>query len=602
MPPHIAALIEQGDYSQAELALSAWARSEPANPNPWIILGQIAGHGNRPQVAATHFRRVLALSPRLAVAAALLSQALKQLGRLEESLFYAELAADWSPLTAECHANLADMRWFAYRMEEGLSSINRALALRPGVADWMVKKLRFLRFMGHHSQANELARSILAKPDHSSNIDALNCLVESAASSSDWASLPALQSQLETAYRATPPKAIPLSAWFFLTSPVCSYNRSTSANPITAKRLSPPDSKLRIGYLSADYRDHPVAEMLAEVLPYHNRKDFEIHLISTGAIVESHLTRRLAHHADNICSLSHRDDANSYSFLKNDCKIDVLIDLMGGTKGERSGILALRPCPIQFLWLGCPATTGGDYYDAVLLDQIVAPQEFDCHFSEPIARLPSCYHPIGLGHHDELPSIERSELGLPDGVILAGMPQSLNRFRPPFLEQLAKQLSTIENLHLTLKIPGDKIGEIKQFFAGFGVSPSRIHPLPYVPNRATYFASLKTLDFIIDTFPYGGHSTCGEALTLGLPIVTHLGPTVPSRVASSMLRHLGLDHMAHSSQDDMFDYLRKLCCDPGFLNEQKKIVAFCKESATKLNGRIAANIESLCSGSFFPKT
>ena len=316
-----------------------------------------------------------------------------------------------------------------------------------------------------------------------------------------------------------------------------------------------PRGRLRIGYLSADFRRHSVAKFIEPVLREHDRRRFEIFCYSS-AIQEDAVTRRLKALPVQWRRVGALDDIAVARKIASD-EIDVLIDLGGHTQGSRLTVLRHRPAPVQMSYLGYPGTTGLSEVDFRIADEWVEPRgEADRWSSERILR-PSksawCFEPP----KDALLETRRSH-GPPT---LASF-NALKKISAATLDAWAKILARLPAARFVIKtaFARDAPAEarLRDAFSRRGVSPDRIGLLPFLLEEADHLSVYCGVDVALDTFPYNGTTTTCEALWMGVPVVTLAGNTPASRVGVSLLGTVGLSDLVTHDWDEYVDVAVRL--------------------------------------------
>jgi predicted O-linked N-acetylglucosamine transferase (SPINDLY family) len=328
--------------------------------------------------------------------------------------------------------------------------------------------------------------------------------------------------------------------------------RWTTAHPSRAPRA--PGGRIRLGYLSNDFHDHPTALLLVETIEAHNRADFEVYAYSYGADDGRAMRRRLEQTFDRfhcIQSLS-IEDAATLIYQDN---IDILIDLKGFTQGTRSEILSYRPAPVQVAYLGYPGTAGGTLCDYLITDRFLNPQASDEDYSEAFAYLPNSYQPHGapaaLG-----PRPLRADVGLPDeGFVFACFNQAW-KITPLIFDVWCQLLDAVPESRLWLLRDDHAEGSLRREALMRGVDPSRLIFAPPQPQGA-HLARLQLADLALDTLPYNAHTTASDMLYAGVPLVSCPGNTFASRVAGSLLHAVGMGELVVA---DLAEYYELALC------------------------------------------
>lgn len=301
--------------------------------------------------------------------------------------------------------------------------------------------------------------------------------------------------------------------------------------------------KLTVGYLSGDYREHPVAKLLADIIELHDRDCFRVHAYSYGVDDHSPIRKRLERAFDKFVDIRSLTDIDAARRINVD-NVDILVDLTGYTKDSRSGILALRPAPCQVNFLGYPGTMGADFVDYILADRFVAPSQSRDHYTEKLAHLPNCFFPTDS--HAEIASNvpDRTACELPQNGMVFCCFNRAYKITPQIFAVWMRLLKAVPNSVLWLSDNGRLANDNLRIHAKtHGIDPGRIVFAAKVKTAADHLARHKLADLFLDTSPYNAHTTCLDALWAGLPVVTCSGDTFTSRVAGSLLNVLGMPEL-----------------------------------------------------------
>ena len=318
-------------------------------------------------------------------------------------------------------------------------------------------------------------------------------------------------------------------------------------------------ARCRIGFVSADFRTHATSMLLVQVLERLDRGRFEVLLYSHGKDDGSALRRRVEAACDGLIECAEMSSHEEAARIRAD-GISILIDLSGYTQDSRLGVLALRPAPIQALWLAYPSTTGADFVDYLIGDPILTPMDHAADFSEHIAQLPVCYEPTDRERcHPE--ALSRAACGLPeDGFVYACFNQSY-KITASVWQGWCRILARVPASVLWLLVPD--LGVRARLHAAAvqcGIAPARIVFADFV-SPELHLARLPCADLFLDTFPYGAHTTCSDALWMGLPVLTRIGRSFSSRVAASLLAAVGLPELAAADAEQYEELAVRLAAD-----------------------------------------
>jgi predicted O-linked N-acetylglucosamine transferase (SPINDLY family) len=319
-----------------------------------------------------------------------------------------------------------------------------------------------------------------------------------------------------------------------------------------AKQRAGRGGKLRIGYVSSDLREHAVGFAMADVLECHDKEAFEITAYYCG-IDRLDPTRRRAEQAvDRWVDITRLSDAEAAQRVHAD-GIDILIDLNGYTKDARSRIFSYRPAPVAVNWFGYPGTMGSTHHHYLIADPIVLPEEDEIYVSEKVLRLP-CYQPNDRKRvvADAVPS--REAAGLPENAYVYCCFNGSQKLTPDVLDAWLTILREVPESVLWLLSGGTATDERLRALANESdVAPERLVFAERKPNPE-HLARYRLADLFLDNSPYGAHTTASDAMWMGVPVLTYLGSTFPSRVCASVVHAAGLGDLVC---DDIHGYIQR---------------------------------------------
>ena len=300
----------------------------------------------------------------------------------------------------------------------------------------------------------------------------------------------------------------------------------------------------RVAFISGDFRIHPVGYLLIGLIEQFDKSQFELTGVFTGVSDGSELWKRYR------CAFDHYLDVHDMpsldvAKLMRAMEIDIAIDLSGHTEGTRLDVLSHRPAPAQVTYLGFPGTLGLPFIDYLIADPRIIPPELQHHYREKILYLPHCYLPRD---NSVVPSPEtplRSDFGLPDeGIVFCSFNHDY-KINPPMFKVWMDLLNAVPGSVLWLmKLNDGAHVNLSNAAVAHGVDPSRMVYASRLPRVEDHLARYRLADVFLDTFPYNGHTTAGDALLAGLPVVTLCGQSFASRVAYSLLHDVGLPQYA----------------------------------------------------------
>ena len=317
--------------------------------------------------------------------------------------------------------------------------------------------------------------------------------------------------------------------------------------PLAAQAMA--QGRCRIGLVSADFRTHATGLLLVQTLEALDRSRFELLLYSHGEEDGTPLRSRIQAAADRFVDCRQLSLAAQARQIRDD-GVTILIDLSGYTTDSRLALFALRPAPVQAVWLAYPGTLGAPWIDYLIADPVITPLAHAADYTEQLVHLPLCYEPTDERREHPETTASRTDVGLPEqGFVYACFNQSYKITEPVF-SRWCRILQQVPGSVLWLLVPQPRIQQaLRDRAAERGVAASRLIFAPFV-STTEHLARLPLADVFLDTFPYGAHTTCSDALWMGLPVLTQVGRSFASRVAASLLRAVGLPELAVDSAED----------------------------------------------------
>lgn len=465
------------------------------------------------------------------------------------------------------------------RHPEAIAKFMEAAALKPEHVQAHAMMSTSFRDMGLKREAVECLKTVLAlKP---MDLQALSHVSYEKRHFCDWRDLDADVAALEQLL-ATAPRGLARVATVFglLSLPIDPALLLVAARgealvpSVGLPQLPAVDpairrgAKIRVGYLSYDFHEHPVSQLLVEVLEQRDRSRFDLVLYSHGPDDGSRVRDRLKTTADAFVELRGMTDREAAARIRADA-IDVLVDLQGHTRGHRMAILAQRPAPVQVNFLGYPGSTGADYLDYIVGDPLVTPVELAGHYSEKLAQLPLCFQPNGRWRPLPQP-MTRTEAGLPDDAFVMCAFNHTYKILPEAFDAWCAAMREIPHAVLWLKETNGQLRHnVLAEAAQRGIAPERI---VFAQNVAfdTHFSRLALADVFVDTWPYNAHTTASDALWAGVPVVTLYQNSFASRVAASVLNAAGVAELAAEDAAQYERIIVTLAHDPALLQTYRQ--------------------------------
>lgn len=319
---------------------------------------------------------------------------------------------------------------------------------------------------------------------------------------------------------------------------------------------------IRVGYLSENFRNHPVGHCIRDLFANHNRDSFTVYAYSYGPNDKSQFRKKVEQTADNFVDLRNLGDQQAAQRIYDD-KIDILVDLAGYTRGNRFEILAYKPAPIQVSYLAFPGTTGANYMDYFLTDRVASPESHQAYFSEQLLYLPY-YYQVNSRIKISRKKASRSDFGLPEDKIVLGCFNRSLKITPRLFEVWLRLLKNHDNCVLWLYLDNAHAqSNMKQMAVEAKVDLAR---LIFYEKRPIdeHLAHLKLADIILDTYPYSGGATSANALRVDKPVVTLEGKHFLSRMSTSLLRAAHLDELIAGDLQEYEVLISKLIINKQF--------------------------------------
>lgn len=330
--------------------------------------------------------------------------------------------------------------------------------------------------------------------------------------------------------------------------------------------------KIKLGYFSADFHNHATMHLIAEVLERHDKTNFEIYGFSFGPVTNDEWQTRAKNSFNHFINCRDISDAQ-IAQLSRSHEIDIAIDLKGFTQDSRTGIFSERAAPIQINYLGYPGTMGADFIDYIVADHMVIPEDHRAFFTEKVAYLPECYQPNNQSRQTAQKRFSRSDFGLPERGFVFCSFNANYKITPHTFSSWIKILMAVEDSILWILVKDSTAkNNLKQLAMHSGIDIDRIVFAEQLPIEE-HFNRIGLADIMLDTFPYGAHTTASDSLRMGLPFVTMIGETFASRVASSLLRTAGLEELVTNSTKAYQDLAIKLATTPTYLQEIREKMA-----------------------------
>ena len=557
-------------------ALASYDRAillKPDFEQSYLNRGNLLNELERFDEALTNYGRAIAVNPDYAEAFNNRAISLKAIQRFNEALASYDRAITLKPDLAEAYYSRAALLSEMLRPNEAVADYERAIAIKPDYMDAFNNLINLLLKLARYHEALAVCnRAIAVKPETEylegfrihlhmclcewSNLDndcahAKSALANEVCSIQPFMLLP-IAAEPETQLKCA---ELMISRRFSFTEP---------RQPLwQGERYS--HQRIRVAYVSSDFRDHPVAILAAGLFERCDRERFETIAISLDAESQDHMRKRLQEAFDRFVDVRLKSD-REIAALMRDMEIDIAVDLNGFTGKARPGTFSFRPAPIQVNYLGYAGTLGGHYWDYILADRFVIPDEHQDKYAEKIVYLPDSFmvNDDSRKITDRTPS--RAEAGLPETGFVFCCINNSYKITPDAYDIWMHLLREVEGSVLWLS--GMNAGAMENLRAEArkrGVAPERLIFAPRIQSNEDHLARLRLADLFLDAFYYNAHTTACDALWAGLPLVTCPGRTFASRVAGSLLNAIGLSELITQTHEEYAALALKLARDRDLL-------------------------------------
>jgi predicted O-linked N-acetylglucosamine transferase (SPINDLY family) len=588
------ALAERADFSEAfnnrgdalrllgrhDEALASIDRALAFKPHDVFALNsraKILLKLKRYQEAIASADAALAVSSEFAGALVNRGYALLEIGRPEDALLSFGRA-----LRSQSHAEALAGHGYALatleRLEEAVNSYSEALALEPDFVVALNNRAQAYLDLGRPDEAaRDFERLVSLNPTYE---DALGYALYAKLMACDWDSYSEALNRVESAVMSSERVAHP---WVFLAISgsaeaqlkcAQSYAQSKYPAPLAPVQAAPfvsiqdddnrRDRRIRIAYLSADFRRHATTFLMAGLFEVHDKSRFDITAISFGPARDDETSARLRSSFDRFIDVRDQSDQQVAELIRR-LEIDIAVDLKGYTTDSRPGILALRPAPLQVNYLGYPGTLGASYIDYLIGDRIVIPEGRQSCYAEKVVYLPDAYQPNDFKRRISETTPSRAEMRLPEtGFVFCSFNNSF-KITPPVFDVWMRLLNQVEGSVLwLLESNAAAVRNLRRSAEQRGVAASRLVFAPRA-TQEDHLARHRLADLFLDCLPCNAHTTASDALWAGLPLVTCLGSSFAGRVAASLLHAVGLPELIAETLADYEALALKLATEEGAL-------------------------------------
>ncbi len=532
-------LKDHGAPDRAQRAFADAQRLRPAWPAPALALGHIAFSLERFDEARLHFEHALALAPGSIEALCNLGMSVDKLGRPEDARPLLERARTLAPGDETIFLALRTIL-LRDRPEDALQDLLRFEAIAQVTAKLIVTALRASRQLGNDRLERKYLSLALSFPYASDDVESLASVVATL----QYFDV-AIADVRRLLHRYDELQQARLGGW----APLLRPRRDTR-------------DRIRIGYLSADFRIHVMGLLMYGIIGQHDRSVFSVRAYSlVPRVDEDGMTEHIRGLVDGFVSLAGQDDRAAAARIADD-DLDILIDLMGHTAGGRPGLLLYKPAPVIISHLGLHGAIGLRQVDFKLTDSLADTEAAPEYCVEAPLRLDGCVMPFFHAVPEGAPLATRRQLGIDDSAIVFAAFVNLLKLSPHCLALWRSILAAVPGARLAFSPTrdSDQAAFVRRA-TGFGIAAERLVFIPMTGHVPTDRTRYSIVDIALDTTPYTGGDTTVAALDCGIPVVTLRGERQAERMGYSLLAHLGVTDTVAATDDEYIAIACRLATD-----------------------------------------
>lgn len=591
----------------------------PKHAEAWLNYGRSLSKLGKFEEAIKYYDKALQLNPNLMEALSNKGAAMNDLGRFDAALVMFDQAININPNHAETWSNKAIAHGALKQFDSAFACYDKAISLKEDyVVAWNNKGASFKELKRYKEAIDCYDHVIQLSPDYleawvnkADALDEIKCFDEALTcyekaiqldpdfyclqghylhgknKKCDWLNFDSHVAKCEHNVRSGIKSVSPFIGLSLFDDPVVQLMIARSFS--TEARFSAKQNqrkiskktageKIRVAYVSPEFHNHPVSYLIAEMIELHDRHAFEIYGLSLGPDVNDEMRLRLRKGFDHFIDISEKSPSEIIAMCDH-LDIDIAVDLCGYTGLARLDLFAQRLAPIQVSYLGFIGSSGADFMDYIIADEIVIPKDERKNFTEKVIYLPQCYQVSDSKRKISDRVFTRGELGLPESGTVYCCFNASYKIRPQLFDLWMRILQRAEGSVLWL-LDDNKfvIENLRKEAINRGLDPNRLVFAQRVSNE-DYLARFQVADLFLDTFPYNAGTTANDALFAGLPVLTLQGQSFVSRMCSSLLCAVDLTEMVAHTEKAYEDKAVDLAMNPQMLREIKTKLAAAHKSA-----------------------
>ena len=533
---------KQRQYEKAAVAFDKAIQLDPNYFLAWSNRGNLYADQGYPAEAIECFEKALQLNSGYAEAWSNYGNALFDLGNFEGACKAHDQSLACDPNYAEAWFNKANSLTEMKQGELALENYSKAYELKPKIPFLIGQLINSLATHCSWEKNGALITDALKAVSENKSVVPPFILLQTPAS-------PQLQKQ---------------AAQIYIRERISYIN--PASQPVKPRAAG---KKIRIGYFSTDFKEHPVGILMENLIKLHDRSSFEIYGYFLNNKLGDALEIRLKQSFDKSIDLFGIHDVDAHQLIV-DHDLDIAVDLNGHTAGAKTSLFARKIAPVQVNYLGFAGTSGANFYDYLIADKVAIPPTIQDCFTEKLVYMPHSFFPVdtlvSLEEFGSLPS--RESQGLPsEGFIFSSFNNSY-KITPQVFELWMKLLKQVTSSVLWLSTPSElAIKNLRESAAKLDIDPARLIFAHRVPARKDHLSRLRLADLFLDTPFFNAHSTAADALWAGVPVLTQLGQTFAGRIAASQLSALGMPELIVNTPEEYYAKALELATQPQLIKD-----------------------------------
>ncbi len=539
------AYVQQGLFEKAILNLDKSIELNPDNSHSYNVKGIALNSLKKFNDAIVNYKKAIKLKPDNFQAFNNMGISFKAIQNFEEALFNYKEALRLNPNYVEAFKNYGNVFSLMGNFEEALFNYKEALRLNPNYVEALRGQASTLADLKRLEESNEVWEKIIKINPQSDYV--IGNIIHNKMQLCDWFNINEQINLIKESLKKRLKVVSPFILLGLIDQP--DYHKLASqiycsdefSKFLEKKELNKYKNhkKIKIGYFSAEFHQHPVLQLMMDIYKNHNKTKFEIFGFSHDPDGENIYRDEAKKYFDNFINITKMNDIDVVK-LSREMEIDIAINLTGHTENSRNRIFSLRVAPVQVNFLGFPGTMGLSTMDYIISDEIIIPREKKKNYTENILYLPF-YQPNPSNIQLSKKIFSKKDFCLPDNSFIFCCFNNNHKITPQIFQAWMRILIKVENSILWLNKKDDKTSlNLQREAEKLGINSNRIIFAPRMDLIEDHLERYKFVDLFLDTFPYNAHTTASDAIRMGTPIVTIMGESFASRVASSILERIDL--------------------------------------------------------------